>query len=200
MQAGLRRIAPMMLAVLLVVCGPARGEYLVPEAHLTFPDRLGAHTLAGGEKFPRAELGHGIQYRGPGLSGSVYVYRGGHTTVPDGIGSGIVRAEFAKARGDVATVAKMRGDPEPQLLSERTMRAASTEFLTATYRLRRGDALYTSLVGITGARGHFIKLRASVNAAGEAAANDINAFVAAIARLVAGASGSQGAPPVMAAR
>jgi len=177
----------------------ARAEYVVPDVGIRFPDRLASFDLLKGEKYPQAELGHGIEYRAPGFAGSVYVYRGGNTSVPDGTASNLVRAEFAKARGDIAALAQMKGDPAPELVAEQPIKAVGVEFLTATYRMQRNKNAVTSLVGMTGARGHFIKLRVSVPAAGSVpVTEEIYAFVAAVARLLARSSSATEGPSTVA--
>jgi hypothetical protein len=189
------------------VAGPASAEYLVPEAGLRFPDSLGSLTLWTGKKFPQAGLGHGIEYRtrAPGfdtpvyVAGSIYVYDGGNASVPDGIGSSLVRTEFGRARGDIATIAKMNNLPPPELLEERTIKASGVEFLSATYRMVRNDNPVVSFVGLTGARRHFIKLRISVpTAKGATGTAEINAFVAGVARLLAASAGVRETPAVIA--
>jgi hypothetical protein len=185
--------------------GPASAEYLVPEAGIRFPDRLGGLTLVKGERYPQAALGHGVEYRaradsGAVYAGSIYVYNGGNPSVPDGIAGNLVRAEFARARGDIATMAKMNNLPEPELLGERTIKSGGVEFLTATYSLVRNNNPVVSFVGMTGARRHFIKLRVSVPAVrGPGATNEIDAFVAEVGRLLAASAGVIGAPPASAA-
>ncbi len=171
------------------VWAAAWAEYVVPDIGVRFPDRLASFDLLKGEKYPQAELGHGVEYRAPGFAGSVYVYRGRNPSVPDGVANNVVRTEFATARGDVAALAKMKGDPEPELVGEQSVKALGLEFLTAAYRMQRGDQVVTSLVGMTGARGYFIKLRVSVPAAGAVPVTDETyAFIAAVARLLAKSS------------
>ena len=200
------RMGAAILAVLAgwSFVGPASAEYLVPEAGIRFPDRLGSLTLWKGEKYPEASLGHGVEYRvrAPGfdrpvfVAGSIYIYQGGHEFIPDGIGSSLVRAEFARARGDIATIARMNNLPPPELLGERTIKASGIEFLTATYRMVRNDNPVISFVGMTGARRHFIKLRVSVpTAMGATGTNEIDAFVAEVGRLLAVTSGAIEGPP-----
>ncbi len=197
------RMAAAALAVLVAwSVGPASAEYLVPEAGIRFPDRLGGLALMKGERYPQAPLGHGVEYRarasgsGAIYAGSIYVYNGGNPSVPDGIASNLVRAEFARARGDIAAIAKTNNLPEPVLLGERTIQSGGIEFLTATYRMVRNDNPVITFVGLTGARRHFIKLRVSVPAAnGAAAAGEIDAFVTEVGRLLAASAGVIGVPP-----
>lgn len=200
MQALIRlSLAGLAFLAGLSVGFAAWAEYAVPDIGIRFPDRLASFELWKGEKYPEAALGHGVEYRAPGFAGSVYVYRGGNPSVPDGVTNNLVRSEFAKARGDIAALAKMKGDPEPELVGEQPVKAAGIEFLTATYRMQRNDRAVTSLVGMTGARGHFIKLRVSVPSAGTVLVTDeIYAFIAAVARLLAKSSSVIDGFPVMA--
>lgn len=165
----------------------AWAEYLVMEAGLRFPDRLGPATLMKGDRYPQAALGHGIEYRAPGFAGSVYVYDGGNQNIPDGTASDIVRAQFTQARNDIFTIQRQRNLPDPQLIGERPIRVGDIEFLAASYRFTRNDIESISLVGLTGFRRHFVKLRVSVPAAsGAAGVAKVDEFVDGVARLLAG--------------
>ena len=187
--------ATLRFSVLLLVClglawqaGPARAEYLVMEVGLQFPDRVGSARLWKGERYPDARLGHGIEYRGPGFAGSVYVYNAGNPDIPDGTANAVVRTQFARARNDIAAFQRQRNLPEPQLLAEQPIRAANVEFLAARYRVVRGDVVSVSLVAMTGYRRHFIKIRVSVPvASGAAGTRQMEEFVQDVARILAGA-------------
>lgn len=166
----------------------ARAEYHVSEAGLRFPDRLGTANLVKGTRFPQAAMGHGVEYRGPDFAGSIYIYDGGALGIPDGITSPLVRAQFDQARGDIFTIQKQRGLPEPQLIGESTIRVDNFEFLGATYRFTRSDVDTLSVVGLTGFRRHFIKLRVSVPASsGAAGITHMQEFVRDIGRILADA-------------
>lgn len=201
-------LALLALVTASSIAVPAAAEYLVPEAGIRFPDRLGPLSLWKGERFPEAALGHGIEYRAraPGfdrpvfMAGSIYVYNGGLAAIPNGIDSQVVRAEFAKARGDIATVARRNKLPEPELVGERTLKVSGIELLGATYRMVRGDTPVISFLGLTGARQHFIKLRVSVPTAGGATGTDvIDSLVADVCRLLAASAGLIHAPSPVAA-
>lgn len=166
----------------------AWAEYLVMEAGLRFPDRLGSVTLWKGDRYPQAALGHGVEYRAPGFAGSVYVYDGGNPNIPDGTANNIVRAQFTQARNDIFAIQRQRNLPDPQLITERPIRAGNIEFLAASYRFVRNDVDSVSLVALTGFRRHFVKLRVSVPAAsGAAGTAQIDEFVQSVARLLADA-------------
>ncbi|MBX3500943.1 MAG: hypothetical protein KF889_16005 [Alphaproteobacteria bacterium] len=181
--------------VLLLAClglalqaGAARAEYLVMEVGLQFPDRLGSVPLWKGERYPRAGLGHGIEYRAPGFAGSVYVYDAGNPNIPNGTDNETVRTQFSRARNEIVAYQRHIKQPEPQPLSEQPIRASSVEFLAASYRVVRGDVETVSLVAMTGYRRHFIKIRVSVPAAsGAAGARQMEEFVQNVARMLADA-------------
>jgi hypothetical protein len=187
--------ATLRFTVLLLAClglagmaGPAWAEYLVIEAGLQFPDKLGTATQVKGQRYPQPGLGHGIDYNGQTYGGSVYVYDRGAKDIADGIASGIVRSEFARARGDIAAIQKQQNQPEPQLVGERTVKIDGVEFLTATYRYTRNNVDTLSTVAVTGFRRHFVKLRVSTRAsAGNEAAERIDGFVLAVGRFLVAA-------------
>lgn len=81
--------------------------------------------------------------------------------------------------------AKMqRGLPEPMPIGEKTLGADGVEFLGATYNVMR-EKPEMRYVGITGYRGHFVRLAADVTASsGAAGAAVIEAFVVSLARLM----------------
>ena len=187
--------AKLRLTVLLFAClasvwqvASARAEYLVLEVGLQFPDRLGSVPLWKGERYPQAALGHGIEYRGPGFAGSVYVYDAGNPNVPNGTSNEVVRTQFARARNEIIAYQRKQNLPEPQLLSEQPIRDSSVEFLAASYRVVRGNTETVSLIAMTGYRRHFIKIRVSVPAgSGAAGARQMEAFVQNVARMLADA-------------
>lgn len=180
------------LAVLLLAClalggpvSPAWAEYLVMEAGLQFPDRLGTATQVKGQRYPQPGLGHGIDYNGQTYGASVYVYDRGAKDITDGIASAIVRSEFTRARNDIAAIQKQQNLPEPQLVGERTVKVDGIEFLTATYRYTRNNVETLSTVAVTGFRRHFVKLRVSTRASdGTEAAERIDGFVQAVGRFL----------------
>jgi hypothetical protein len=180
-------------AVLLLTClglawqvGTARAEYLVMEVGLQFPDRLGSVPLWKGERYPEAMLGHGIEYRGPGFAGSVYVYDAGNPNIPNGTANDIVRTQFARARNEIAAYQRQQNLPEPQLLSEEPIRVNNVEFLTASFRIVRSNVESLSLVAMTGYRRHFIKIRVTVPAAsGAEGTRQMEEFVQNVARMLA---------------
>lgn len=166
----------------------ARAEYTVEEAGLRFPDRIGAASQAGGKRYPQAGLGHGIDYRGDGYGASIYVYDRGVLGIADGVASERVRSEFTRARSDIFAIQKQQNAPEPKLVGERLSKVDGVEFLTATYRMTRGDTDVLSLVALTGLRRHFIKLRISTRASegGEAQAR-LDGFLQDFGRFLAAA-------------
>jgi hypothetical protein len=115
-------------------------------------------------------LGHGIDYNGGSYGASIYVYDRGVSGIADGIASDVVLSEFARARSDIAAVQRQQNVPEPQLVGERKVSVGGIEFLSATYRYRRGDLDTLSLVAMTGLRRNFIKVRISTRASDDDAA------------------------------
>lgn len=168
--------------------GAASAEYLVEEAGLRFPDQIGTASQSGGKRYPQPGLGHGIDYNGKTYGASIYVYDRGVSGIADGIGSDMVRSEFARAKSDIFAVQKQQNAPEPKLVGERKVSAAGVEFLTATYRYTRGDLDTLSLVAMTGLRRHFVKVRVSTRASdgGEAQAR-LDEFLQNVARMLADA-------------
>jgi len=169
--------------------GTASAEYPVEEVGLRFPDQLGGAQLVRGHRYPQDYLGHSISYARGGLGASIYVYHGGQSNIPDGITGPVIRAQFAKARGDIAAVQRQQNAPEPQLLGERTIDAGGVEFVSASYLYMRQNRDAYSLVALTGFRRHFVKLRVSVWAEGGAAMGSaqIEEFVQSLGRFLAAA-------------
>jgi hypothetical protein len=181
-------LVALALLVNLSSASTACAEYLVEEAGLRFPDRLGAATLARGHRYPQPGLGHGIDYSGQGFGASIYVYDRGVSGIAGGIASAVVRAEFARARNDIAAIQRLQNAPEPNLVGERTVNANGVEFLTATYRYMRNNLDTLSLVAVTGLRRHFIKVRISTRATDDGAAQArLDAFAGEVGRFLAGA-------------
>lgn len=185
------RVVSRLGFVLLLLLGSlglanvARAEYLVEEAGLRFPDKLGSAMQTRSVRYPQAHLGHGIDYRGQNFGASIFVYTGGASDIPNGTASPVVRAQFAKARSDIFAVQKQNNQPEPKLIAERPIQSDGVEFLAATYRLVRGNTEAVSLVALTGFRGQFVKVRISaVVVNGEANTAQMDEFIQAVARLL----------------
>ncbi|MBV9836184.1 MAG: hypothetical protein JO055_17330 [Alphaproteobacteria bacterium] len=167
----------------------ASAEYLVEEAGLRFPDQIGTAKQTGGKRYPQPGLGHGIDYNGGSYGASIYIYDRGASGIADGVASDVVRSEFARARSDIAAIQRQQNAPEPQLVGERKVSAGGIEFLTATYRYRRGDLDTLSLVAMTGLRRNFIKVRIGTRASDDDAAQArLDDFLQNFGQVLAGAN------------
>lgn len=188
MRAAIRLCLVLLAFLAPFGLGTAGAEYLVEEAGLRFPDQLGGAQLARGQRYPQDHLGHSISYGRPNFGATVYVYHGGQSSIPDGIAAPVVRAQFAQAQGDIASIQRQQGAPAPQLLEQRTMNAGGVDFLGASYRYTRENRDTLSFVGLTGFRRNFIKVRVSVPAeSGAAGKAQIEEFIQGLGRFLAAA-------------
>jgi len=184
---ALSRLWRSTLAAILLIAGAAEAwaiDYVVPEAGLRFPKRLGRFVLEDGSQAPHAELGHVIQYKGSALIATVYVYDGGRRPIPNGVRNAVVQAEFAQAQREIFAVARMRGWPTPVKSADAVTGDTGIEFLTATYRLDSPSQRNDSIVAISGARGHYIKVRMTLPAGGDHV--DPRVFLQHVGALVTG--------------
>ena len=179
------RLLTLVLACLLAVLPASAADYVVPEARLRFPDRLGGFVLESAQRAPAVELGHILQYVRGDLICSVYVYNGGHGRIADGVRNPTVQSEFARAQQDIAMVARLRNWPSPILRGDGLRKNADIEFMTAMYSLDDHQTRRGSLLAITGARGHFVKLRMTGPAEGDL--KDLLLCFDSVSSLIAGA-------------
>lgn len=181
------RLRRTILAATLLVAGagPTRAaDYIVPEAVLRFPDRLGGFILERGARAPYAQLGHIIHYKGVDLTATVYVYDGGRRPIPDGARNPVVQAEFEQVQRDILAAAHARGWPPPVKQAEAVMRDTAIEFLTATYRVESPSRRDDIVVAISGARAHYVKVRITIPAGGDQV--DAGVFLRHVGALVTG--------------
>jgi hypothetical protein len=172
----------------LGLANAAWAEYLVEEAGLHFPDKLGSATQKRSVRYPQAALGHGIDYGASNFGASSFVYNGGERAIPDGIESSQARAEFAKARSQITGVQQRGGEAGPKLVRERIVKVGDISFMTAIYRYTRNNLDTLSVLALTGFRQHFVKLRIGMPAADEQAGmTQANEFLQGLAGLLANA-------------
>lgn len=173
----------------LGLANAAGAEYVVEEAGLRFPDKLGSAVQKRSVRYPQAALGHGIDYGGSNFGASIYVYNGGERAIPDGIESSLVRVEFAKARSQITGVQQRSGEAGPKLVRERIVKIGSIAFMTAIYRYTRNNIDTLSVLALTGFRQHFVKLRMGMPAADEQAGMTLaEEFLQGLAGLLTNAS------------
>jgi hypothetical protein len=129
---------------------------------LQLPRRIGPMSLdAAPHKFDDPRLGVSYQYRGPGASLTVYVYDAGVEGLKDGPDTIPTCQEFEIAKQGVA------GAPyqDIRLVSEHSVRLLPPEdtllVREAVFEFVREQQPTISYLWITGAAGHFIKLRFS---------------------------------------
>ena len=70
---------------------------------LTFPDRVADAQLESTTDFEMTKpgLGYGVRYRQPGWMIDIYIYDLGRSSIPDDVGSNVVRSQFQQAERDV---------------------------------------------------------------------------------------------------
>src|SRR3954470_646063 len=82
------------LATVLVTMGCYAAGVREEAIGLDFPEHLGSFTLKGRTQFPKASEGATIVYEGNDVRGAIYVYDGGVSPIPNGVGSPAVQKHF----------------------------------------------------------------------------------------------------------
>jgi hypothetical protein len=119
---------------------------------LVFPFEIGWLHFDKGEDVERDSpgLGHSLNYRGPGINCSLYVYDKGLASVPDDVADAVVQGEFEEAARDIAT-------HRPDFEAVADQPSSTQDCLERYYRV--GEGQQASLLWLTTSRGRFIKAR-----------------------------------------
>jgi hypothetical protein len=168
-MSKLRLVASTSVAIILLLTRNLTAEtYLHEPTGIMFPEQL-----SGLEKRPEVEdyesqtpgLGVGINYAGPGIKVSVFVYSLCLNEIPNEEDSSILRAEFEKVNGDIRSAQEKGWYKNVRKLSEpQTMQGlavSKSRALHARYsytEVERGkDCL--SEIYLFPYRNHFVKIR-----------------------------------------
>jgi hypothetical protein len=140
---------------------------------IAFPATLGGLHLSGARAFQEdPDLGRSVAYMEPqGTTCTVYVYDKGREDIGDGVGGRVpdelehskdeMQRFWSAAVSDDAPL-EHAGDDEVRLGEA----ADAPTALRARFRGRLGDVTHETRLYLTGARKHFLKVRASTNAPG----------------------------------
>jgi hypothetical protein len=166
----------MIPRVWLVACGTALSfaaaiatgagsVLLVPllPSPIMLPARIGPMRYTGSpHKYNDPRLGVSYEYRGDGLSLTVYIYDAGETNLVDGADTPLTCREFESAKAGV-----VQAYQNPRLKIEQLVRLNPPDDLPqmreAQYEYEREGNPTISFVWITTAAKHFVKLRLSMN-------------------------------------
>ncbi|WP_422088374.1 hypothetical protein [Variovorax sp.] len=171
---------PLILLLALCCLSPFASATAYEDAiGVTFPDEIGGLQLRGRETFPQKALGAATRYvlDGP-VQGSVYVYTGGLSSIPDGTESAIVRKHFAQVIGEVKQMAApglANRVTVPSTPDQTTsLGGCGPQFIWKGYEMELDGTVLASYTYLTVVRNNFVKLRISYlksNAAGRSTAD-----------------------------
>ena len=70
---------------------------------LTFPEQVAGAKIGSTRDFETSDpgLGYGVKYEKPGWSIDVFIYDLRRKSIPDDIGSDVLKAQIAQAQGDI---------------------------------------------------------------------------------------------------
>jgi hypothetical protein len=137
---------------------------------LNLPDRIGPFVkgkiIDNEQSHPG--LGLTIAYHGGSIGeGTIYIYDRKMEFVPDGPMAPIVKGEFDMATRNIITVAAAEGH-KIELVSRYGTGTPNRgpEFLCAEFKSGQADGV-RSFLYLTGAKGHFVKLRVTLRGSGQ---------------------------------
>jgi hypothetical protein len=151
-----------MIAITTAAVGAEEPLALLPSP-LTLPKRIGPIQYTGTpHRYDDPRLGVSYQYGGDGLSLTVYVYDAGETDIADGADTRSTCREFETAKEGVE-----QSYQEVQLKSQQLARVnppnERPQMREAISEFEREGNPTISIIWITSAAKHFVKLRLSMN-------------------------------------
>jgi hypothetical protein len=134
---------------------------------LPLPEELGKlrRTEIIDDEAQHPGLGTAVYYNTPGLRATVYIYNAGQRTIPDGIGSQIVKANYEAAMTEVrkaSSIGVYTLTSDVSAGSSYLVPASKTiPVFSAEFSYRQDGAEFFSWLYVTGAKNNLIKLRIS---------------------------------------
>jgi len=159
-----RRGVAAMMAVLLVVGAFARVQAAETYFGLTFPDRVGDAKFASTRDFETTDpgLGYGVKYEKPGWAVDVFIYDLGRASIPDDLGSDVLKAQVKQAQGDVFEQQKKGAYANVKVTASYVIRDARRRdrFLCEDFNyVRQNVGNVDSFLCLTGWHNKFVKFR-----------------------------------------
>jgi hypothetical protein len=175
--------------LLSVASALAHGASHEKSIDVLFPDEIAGLAFVGRKEFPQKELGVNLAYEQGLLRGSIFIYTGGLSAIPDGANNDKVRKHFEQVIGEVKqleTLGKVKAisfkDDRAQVT---TPTGCGPQFLWREYEMTISEELklvsYTYLAGV---RDNFVKLRISYKTGSPHGKQDVERFVAQLRRIV----------------
>ncbi len=187
------RLWILVLLLITAIMGSAQAVEgrRIGEIETTLPARLGPLELGGDKRWrERPDAGVAVSYTSDGIEATLYVYDSGRGPIPSGTRDDVVRTEFTDAFRTIEKVAEMTGAAPAEMtaLGTRWFAGATSRlaFLYAGYEQAAtgGAPARVSEVYVTGARGHFLKVRITARgAARNGFAETVRRFMADLAAL-----------------
>jgi hypothetical protein len=177
-------------AVSLLSAAAALAQQPINIYGLTIPERVGG--LVPGQPVDYESkspgLGYSVRFSGrPGWTVDVYIYDFGLATIPDDIESGIVKGQFARAKGDIAELGR-RGTYANVTEQDGFTVAdgGKPHFLCSAFSYLRGDRKeldVNSYLCLTSWNNKFVKIRMTAEK-GLVSLNDATNFIKAWVELL----------------
>ena len=151
---------------------------------LEFPDRLGGLALKGRTQFPQKGEGAVIAYEG-NLRGAIYVYDGGLSSIPNGVGSPVIHKHFSETVTALQRAAA-QGPAEAKLTQVKpstisAFKGCGPQFMWRSDGITMGGTTMISRTYLTGYNNRFVKLRVTHPQGGD---KDAEQFVEDVRRLL----------------
>jgi hypothetical protein len=183
-------VRPLILLLALLCLSPFASAAAYEDAiGVTFPDEVGGFQFKRRETFSQKALGAatGYLHAGP-VQGTVYVYTGGLSSIPEGTDSAIVRKHFAQVIGEVKQMeapglaSKVSVPPTPDQTT--SLAGCGPQFIWKGYDMELDGARLASYTYLTVVRNNFVKLRISYLKSNPAGRANADRFIDGIRKVI----------------
>jgi hypothetical protein len=179
-----------LLAAAVSLLSAAAAQQPINIYGLTIPERVGGLVRGPPVDYESKSpgLGYSVRFSGrPGWTVDVYIYDLGLATIPDDIESGIVKGQFARAKGDIAELGRRGTYANVTEQDGFTVADGSKpRFLCSAFSYLRGDRKeidVNSYLCLTSWNNKFVKIRMTAEK-GLLSLNDATNFVRAWVELL----------------
>jgi hypothetical protein len=159
-----RGFTAMMAALLVLGVVTSAGAAALTFFGLTFPERVADATIGSTRDFETEHpgLGYGVKYEKPGWSIDVFVYDLRRPSIPDDVGSEMVKAQVKQAEGDVFEQEKRGAYKQVKVTGSYVINDSSGRgrFLCEDFSyVREPEGAVDSFLCVTGWHNKFVKYR-----------------------------------------
>jgi hypothetical protein len=159
-----RGFAAIVAAVVLLGAVTTAGAAALTFFGLTFPERVADAQLGSSRDFETENpgLGYGVRYEKPGWGIDMFIYDLRRPSIPDDVGSEVIKAQVKQAEGDVFEQEKRGAYKDVKVTGSYTIndRSGRGRFLCEDFSYsREPEGKVDSFLCVTGWHNKFVKFR-----------------------------------------